>query len=505
MSSLVVDILKEHGPSRSSFIAGLLKTKHGLSDANSRQQLSRARREIMRFPVPLLPKREAFVYRKDQRTTEQFWTNYQKALRETGSVYGTAIDALNRRGGLILAAEFPVISGAPIALSKQVSSDRVQEALIAAGVIEKFTAFDLGEVIKSKRPEVIRFDPDGHKARQLTEKIILDGVREWAKKMGFGSYNKIVVRGEEGRRLAGQFMFDLTAPSYLSPLMNGKKNGFFAADVFAEGIFDEHDIQYFLRKSALLKATSQNSGQTLTMLVAEGFTGPALTAGRASGVILATPSTLFGSRVAAALESLTRMLRNAAAIAVENPERVTRLISDLADIQGPAGNLHGIIFELMTAYLVRNEGNSVDVGVTALDPQTGKTADIDVLLVRNRAAVTGFECKARQPGGTVSIEDVDDWLRRIPTFRGHIAKEARFREAAISFELWTTGTFEPDALAKLEQEKQKRTKTPIDWKDGIAVSAIAKKAKEKSINDALNQHFLKHPIIVAFPEGAIER
>ncbi|WP_027681708.1 hypothetical protein [Rhizobium leguminosarum] len=494
MASFVEEILKEHGPSRSSFIAGLLKTKHGLSEVNARQQLSRARGDVLRFPVPLLPKREAFVYRKSQRTTEQFWTNYRNALRETGSVYGAAIDALNYRGGLILASEFPVISGAPRALSKQVSADRVADTLIAAGVIERLTAFDLGEVIKSKRPEVISFDPDGFKARQLAEKIILDGLREWVKKMGFGSYNKVVVRGEEGPRLAGQFMFDLTAPSYLSPLMNGKKNGFFAADVFSEGIFDEHSIQYFLRKSALLKATSPNSGQTLTMLVAEGFTGPALTAGRAAGVILATPSTLFGSRVAAALLSLTAMLRNAAAIAVENPQRITRLLNELNDIQGPAGNLHGIIFELMTAYLVRNDGTSVDVGVTARDPKTGNFADIDVLLVRNKAAVTGFECKARQPGGTVSIEDVDDWLRRIPTFRAHIAKEDRFREAAISFELWTTGTFKPDALAKLEKEKQARTKTPIDWKDGAAVSAIAKVAKEKSINDALNQHFLKHPL-----------
>ncbi|MFW8583991.1 hypothetical protein ACOJBM_00695 [Rhizobium beringeri] len=115
-------------------------------------------------------------------------------------------------------------------------------------------------------------------------------------------------------------------------------------------------------------------------------------------------------------------------------------------------------------------------------------------MVCGKAAVTGFECKARQPGGTVSIEDVDDWLRRIPTFRAHIVKETRFREAKISFELWTTGTFEPEALLKLQREKQTRSKTPIDFKDGAAVSAIAKAAKEKSINDALNQHFLKHPL-----------
>lgn len=495
MASIVEEILKEHGPSRSSFVASLLKERHGFSDANARQHLSRARGRVLSFPVPLLPKREAFIYQRDQRTTERLWLNYLSALRETKSVYAAAIDALRYRGGIVSVTDFPVISGAPMALAKQVSASRVADTLIAAGVIDRFTATNVGDVIISKRPEIIGFDPDGYKARQVAEQIILDGVREWVRKMGFGSYNKISIRGDDAPRMAGQFMFDLTAPSYLSPLMNGKKNGFFAADVFAEGIFDEHGIQYFLRKSGLLKATSQNSGQTLTMLVAEGFTGAALTAGRAAGVILATPSTLFGNRVGAALLSLTATLRNAAAIAVENPQRITRLFNELAEIQGAAGNLHGVIFELITTYLVRTDGTSVDMGVKASDPQTGKTADIDVLLVRNRAAVTGFECKARQPGGTVSIEDVDDWLRRIPTFRAHLVKEARFREAEISFELWTTGTFEPDALQKLIHEKQARTKTKIDWKDGMGVAAIAKAAKEKSISDTLNQHFLKHPLV----------
>jgi hypothetical protein len=359
MADFVEEILKEFGPSRSSFVASMLRSKHGFTEVNARQQISRARGKIMSFPVPLLPKREAFIYKKDQRTTERLWVNYVRALRETKSVYAAAIDALHFRGGFIPASEFPVISGAPLALSKQVSASRVADTLIAAGVIERFTLADLGEVVKSKRPEVISFDPDGFKARQLAERVILDGLREWARKMGFGSYNKIVIRGENAPRLAGQFMFDLTAPSYLSPLMNGKKNGFFAADVFAEGIFDEHAIQYFLRKSALLRATSQNSGQTLTMLVAEGFTGAALTAGRAAGVILATPSTLFGGRVAGALLSLTATLRNAAAIAVENPQRITRLLNELAEIQGAAGNLHGVIFELMTAYLKRVAANRI--------------------------------------------------------------------------------------------------------------------------------------------------
>jgi hypothetical protein len=47
----------------------------------------------------------------------------------------------------------------------------------------------------------------------------------------------------------------------------------------------------------------------------------------------------------------------------------------------------------------------------------------------------------------------------------------------------------------LEAEKQKRRKLPIAWKNGMDVLALAKRGKEKAIADALNQHFIRHPLI----------
>jgi hypothetical protein len=136
---------------------------------------------------------------------------------------------------------------------------------------------------------------------------------------------------------------------------------------------------------------------------------------------------------------------------------------------------------------------SADVGVTAL-ADNGKMADIDVLKVQSKAECVGIECKGKRPGGSVTLEEVQDWLRWIPVFRAHLVREQRFREAAIRFEIWTTGTFCPEALSLLEAEKPKRTKTPIGWKDGAAVAMIAKRGKEKAIREALNEHFLQHPL-----------
>ena len=213
--------------------------------------------------------------------------------------------------------------------------------------------------------------------------------------------------------------------------------------------------------------------------------------------MLATPTSLFGRHVGEAITSLVATLRNAAAISVGNPRRIAELIDDLSEIEGAAGNLRGILFELISAYLARQDAVSIDLGVTARHPETGKPADIDILKVRSRAECVCIECKGKNPGGTVSRLEVQDWLRRIPTFRAHLTAREQFREALITFEIWTSGRFEPDAVALLECEQAKRKKSPIQWKDGAQVAGLARNAKEKSISNALNEHFLKHPLHVS--------
>jgi hypothetical protein len=492
----IEEILEKHGPSRSSRIVQALIEQFKIDPATARKRVSRVVTPIYRFPIPLLPKREAFLYHKDQRKTERFWTNLLGDLRETNSVFGAALDALAARRGVVAADQFAVISGAPLALKGQTAASRVADTLIDAGAIQRQNSSMFGDCYTSSRFEIVTPDITGFRPRLTAEAVILDGVREWARKLGLAAYNSITIRGEARLPQVGQFQWDLSGPSYLLPLRRGHaKNGFFVADVFADGVLGVHSVQFFIRKVQMLRASS-NSGDTLPLLLAEGFTGKALKAGHAAGVVFATPVNLFGHKVGAALQSLVETLKNAAAIATGNPERLSKLVDDLSEIEGAAGNLRGVLFELIAAYLARIDAVSVDVGVTARDLDTGKMADIDVLKVRSKAECMGIECKGKAPGGIVSLEEVEDWLRRIPTFRAHIVGEQRFREAAISFEIWTTGTFAPEALLLLEAEKKKRTKTPIDWKDGRQIAKLASKGKEKAIRAALNEHFLEHPLAV---------
>jgi hypothetical protein len=162
-------ILDEFGPARSSRIAQALQEEFKLAPAAARKRVSRVVPPIYRFPIPLLPKREAFLYHEDQRKTERFWTNLIRDLRDTNSVYGVALDGLMARGGIIAAEEFAVISGAPLALKGQISSSRAAESLISAGAIRRDALADLGDCYSCARNEIGTPDSSGFRTRLIAE------------------------------------------------------------------------------------------------------------------------------------------------------------------------------------------------------------------------------------------------------------------------------------------------------------------------------------------------
>lgn len=484
----IVSYLEQHGPTRSAKLVSML-VDQGIAADTARQRVARLRSPVFKFPLKLLPKNESFVYLAQQRNTEEFWDNFVRDLRETNSVFGFAIDGLLARGGAVPRDQFAVICGGPAnPMQKQLNAERILETLTKASFLETVVWSD---------QQVVRFKGGGayFPSRDMGEMILLDALREWARKLGFASYNLLAIRREPDLQPIGPFQFDIAGPSYFNPLSEGGKPGFFVADVFSEGTLTEHHIRYFIRKVSVLRSMKMGV-KLMPMLVAESFTGAALTAGHAAGISLATPTILFGRRAGAAMSSLIQTLRNAAAHAsADNSDRLVRLLTDLTEIEGRAGNLRGVLFELMAAYLARRTAVSIEMGISARDDATGKKVDIDVLKVTQMSAeVTCIECKGKEPGGKVSLLEVEEWLAKIPTIRAFLADHRSLREAAQVYELWTSGTFEADALALLQREKTKRKKVNIGWKDGADVIAIARAGKEKAMADAFDQHFRRHPL-----------
>lgn len=493
----IANFLKQHGPSRSSTVVQWLVNELKLKPEAARKRMSRLRAPLHHFPVHLLPKGESFVYHVEDRATERFWTQFLDAMRKSKSGFGATLDALSARGGVVLTNEFGVIGGSSgMGLSGQLMASTMAERLIKAGTIAQSPGSGTEMFYVFSQLALGSADRNGHHARSRTEAIVLNATREWIRKLGLASYNSIAIRADETRQPVCGFLFDLAGPSYMLPVRSGgKQPGFVVADVFSGVVMDEFHIQYFLRKVGLVNAMlKRNGGSVLAFLIAEGFTSAAYTAGHAAGVSLATPKELFGVRAGNALQTLAQTLRNTAAFAASaGSERIAKLIDDLSEIEGAAGNIRGILFELLCAYLIRRDAQSINMGVVASDPATGKVADIDILKYTNqRADCVAIECKGKEPGGALSLEEAQDWIRRLPTFLAHL--KAVNREATVSFELWTTGEIADDALLYLAQEQANRTKNRVAWRSGKDILALATAGKEKAIADALKQHFLHHPL-----------
>lgn len=468
--------------------------EQGVPEPTARKQISRVRPPIFRFPASLLPKKESFLYHEEDRPTERFWSHFMRDMRETNSIYGAAVDALIARGGAIPIEQFGTVSAGTVTPRKgQVSAKSILQTLKFAQILSDGHHPDYGECIRLTEQSIADPDVKGIRRRNQAELILLDAIREWARKLGLASYDKIVIRGEQGLKPVGPYAFDLVGPSYIMPLLRDKKQpGFLVADVIAEGRLDEYQIRSFIRKTQGLKATL--SSGVFPILLAEGFTGPAFTAGRKAGVVLATYETLFGTQVAASIQVLLKVLSNAATHASADPDKLAKLVNDLSSIEGSAGNLRGILFELIAACLIRRSAASIDIGVAAYDNNGGK-ADIDVLKIGEQGVdCVCIECKGKGPGGVVSQSEVEKWLGQIPIFQAHLKRHYPLREAKVSFEIWTSGTFDDDALAKLKLERERRTKNPISWMDGFEVLALARKYKMKTIAGALETHYLKHPL-----------
>lgn len=61
------------------------------------------------------------------------------------------------------------------------------------------------------------------RARLQTEQVLLLAIKAWARNLGMVSYDKVALRDEDSngkQPKVGTFAWDLTAPSYLAPMVD---------------------------------------------------------------------------------------------------------------------------------------------------------------------------------------------------------------------------------------------------------------------------------------------
>jgi hypothetical protein len=465
----------------------------------ARQRITRAGPNVRRLKGLIFPRNARFLYHADQEGTEQYWRALARDVQEASPAYGPALAALQARDGVVSLEQFAVISGSPIRQQGQISSETVLQRLEAVHLVERGELEGVGPVV-SLRADGCLGHPNFQRlrARLLVEKMLLLALRDWARRLGVASYDKIEIRGE-GERLPtfGTFHWDLCGPSYMVPIVRRQKDGppkpgFLVADVIAGAAVTEHAVAAFVRKFKL-SAYLKNLSPFLPILMADGYTQEAFNLGRSHGLMLATPKNLFGRDVAVGLATLLETLTKAAAIAVAKPEVIGELFDKLGSIEGADRNLRGSLFELVVGHVVQaRHGGSIDIN--HLVRYDTFRAEIDV-----RRIVAGevwiYECKGYQPDHLVDAPEIDDWLtRQVPGLYRATKAEERFNSSTVHLEFWTSGGFTEAAIALLEAARAGTKRYAIGWKSGNEVRSELARLSSSGMAAMFDEHFLKHPI-----------
>ena len=493
----IENLLIKLGPSPSSQVRkGLVSS--GVSEEAARQRISRSKGKVRRLTSIGLPKREAFLYLDNQYGTVEFWNSLVDSHTQANSAYGMAIQSLMAKGGVLPKKFFNIMSGSPRKLKKHISSNSILEGLISCKLAKIELDEEFGECIVVDAQGCLEYSKTKSlKSRLIVEDIIINAVYDWARKIGFASYNAIKKRSLSAVPTYGQFGWDITAPSYIFPLYSFDNQkltpGFIAIDV-TNSLIDLNGAKYFINKCKLNRSI-KNMRPFIGMLVADRFSKDAFTLGKSSGLIFTTPEILFGSDTAESIRNLSSTLENAAAIAVINPTKVIDLLSSLSSIEGAAINLRGALFELIVGHLVyKGEGASIDIGVKVRN-STGKCAEIDVRRVKGDHELAIYECKGYRPSTQVNVDEVEKWLsNKVPLIRSALLDEVRFKNSTMTFEFWTSGGFSDEAIQFLKKKNGETRKYKIKWKNGKDILDYARKYHLTSMVDALNQHYFKHPL-----------
>jgi len=505
MSDLIRDMLEIKGPCLTSELVADMQAQ-GLSATAARQRIRRGRSEYIRLGGIKFSRNTGFIYLDGQYGTPEFWNALNRAFQTHGQAYWSAIVALNARGRRYPENLFPIVCGAAERRRGQMPPSTIMERLIAINYLEiEETEVGQANLVKFK-PMTYPPEPEERmRAILIAENVALNALKEWARWLGWGSYGKFRLRGDEKLPDVAGVAWDLSAPSYLRPLMQKHRDrikpGFFVSDIYLGSTIDLPIVNHFIRKYDMA-CSPINVAPVMAMLIGNDFTNEAFDRAKSAGIMPATIKNLFGENIEKALSDLIKLLSDTGATAAVNPEHLETVIGKLTSIEGAANNLRASLFELVIASLVKNvKGGYVKTGQKKTDFESGRKAEIDVLWHdRKERKVLVVECKAKISGSAVSGEDIEYWHSdRVPLIHKILKREPAYEDCEFEFQIWTNGVFHSTAETWLATKSKSTGDYTLDWKNGRALKALADNASDQHIKSILREHYFKNAGTVLYP------
>lgn len=495
-------LLKRHGPCLSSTLADLLIAETGMSAESARKNISRAvLSEEISSMKGIFPRRESFVYCREDFGGDHFWCALTGELIRSGSATGLALSALLARGGIMPVAHFAAASGAPLAMKKKLSAGAVRDILTGTGLCQLVQLPSVGECIALKERREDRYDDVAMKvkARLKTEDVFIDALVQWARNLNFFSFDAVRTRSEEAAELPliSVYPFDITAPSYLSPLVSqaetSSRPGFFACDVLLGASLTQEQVQPFIAKSRAIRAL-KNVGRTLFVFAASRFEPDAFQALKQNGIVPATPENLFGKAVAECLAELNQFLSGLTSHREGDAEKIDSIMESLKHVRGATAQLRGALFEYLVAEAVRLEGGSVRIGRICRDGK-GNKADSDVCILKPNIDVCFIECKGYRPYSEIPHDIIRHWIgKQVPVFLAQ--GRADEPNVKIRLELWTTGRLSAEsreALDRFIENNSIHKRYIVRIREAWDVRKAFHDTRNKALIDVYEKHFARDP------------
>jgi hypothetical protein len=498
---IIIQYLEKHGPSFSSDITEYLLDHESISKVAARQRVSRASSKyaIEKLPGWKFPNNVDFLYINGQEKRPDFWEKLLKAFTKKKTAYGRVLNALKARGNAIPRPYFDVISGSPINnLKGHPKSSLILNNLLNIGFLKEVSSIDKSYIGFSDVVPFGYFDLSLLKNKLLVEDALLEHLKEWLKKTGLVSYNKVTTRCSENHTNFGSFSWDLIGPSYLKPLTSFKGTkpspGFVVADIFIEAELTLEQVSYFIYKCDVLSQMKKTRPFIPLLVSCNEFTKPALLLGKKKGLLFVTLDNLFGFKIAEILKELLNTLKHATSVATKNPEKISELLKTLGQSNIDLNNLKGSLFNMLVGHLVfKGEGGNIDIGkLVTYFPNEGESPpvqrEIDVLRQEGNHSTTVYECKGYKSPIEESL--VKEWVeQKIPYIYKALKQQIQFQNQRIAFEFWTSSALMPDAKKYLEEVSKKTTKYKISWKEGKEIIKYSRDKNLSSINNDLKEHF----------------
>ena len=480
---MIKNYLEQNGPSLSSDISTFLQSK-GKNKEAARQQISRARGDILRLDNITFPNKEKFLFLKKDYKSPRFKINLVDALIKRRTSYGLLLKAIRLRYGHLSINEAAIYSG--------LSVDNAKGHILFSTVVERLKDLDL--IFETDATlQIFQEAPTTNELESvlIVESIVLNIYKQWLANTGFSSFDKIQLRKEDREQpKIGQFQWCLTSPSYLSSFAIRKglsiTNGFIAADIILGKQVTIEDIQFFISKwDALVNQRRKNPIQPF--FIADSLTKEALNLLRTKGCVIAMPRNFLGEEAADMLRDLVQTIKNAALAVTKEPNNVFELLKRVSKIEGASLNLRGVVFEFIVAHILQSDGYGIDFRIIAHDKQ-GKKAEIDIQAKKEKEIIF-IECKGVAPGNLVDFKTLNKWSEdSLPRIKSWISRQANSLPNKREIHFYSSTDYADDTH-ELMQTLEKQKRMPVKFFKGSDVFTQLKDKCAQPIVDIFKEQF----------------